>query len=632
MKLRRATKTKKAVARRRARRADARTQVRKVHQATALRRARHAANKKPRAVRQPILRAWTGDDGIDVDLFAGGGGASEGMRRATGRSPDIAVNHWPEAIRMHEVNHPDCKHYIESVYKVKPREVCGGKRCRLLWASPTCSHFSRASGCKLKDRKIRGLAWSILPWIKHVRPDLIILENVIEFLTWGPLHDDHRKGCKGDDNRDGCHKRCPYGKPIKERMGETFDEFEAKVRSYGYSFEFRRLIAWEYGAPTTRERVYIQMRADGQAASWPVPIRTLETRRTAGKDVIDWSIPCPSIFDRKTPHVAATRRRLAKGVRKFVLETTKPFLMHLTHGDRHAPHSIDDPLPTVTCANRGEQALAVPFMIHRGNGERPGQEPRTYDVNNPYPTVVGGGIKAQPVVAFIAKAFGERRETEVQAQGLDQPIGAVTTQDHHQLVAASTIKFHGTSTGSPLQDPLHTITAGGEHHGIVAASLLRYNGQSIGQAPDSPIGTIDCKDRYALVNACTAPATEWNDIIAAKARRVYKFLKKEGVKGPWMDHENKLVRIPSTDLVIYDLGMRMLVARELFRAQGFSDDYIIDLIGPNGKPLTKTDQIRMVGNSVSPDVAEHLIRAAISTLPKRAAPRRGQQLSMLEAA
>lgn len=1008
MKIRRATKTTRSAARRRARRAE----LRKVHRTSAKRRARRADERKPRKIRPPMLRAWTGDEeGIDIDLFAGGGGASEGKRRATGRSPDIAVNHWPAAIAMHEVNHPDCDHYVENVYKVKPLAVTKGKRCRLLWASPTCfpagtlvltrnglqpvelvavgdevlthksrwrkvvstiskksptvivrgqghyglettpdhpfyskritrryprgrdgrgmrhrpvremnenpywptaetmegklwasptrfaecsipicqtasfsddffylvgrwvgdgfgskgdvvictgasdfnamraifrkrplldqsgrivaprvdatdspapkliwgnsalsrwlednfgagcenkhlpswvfsmqeswrralldgyvdadgytkerftsttsvskalsvgvrllvaslgyapcmyfvsgkpgqiegrhfigrdsfkvdwrtdnqketslrdtahlftlvkevtdtgriatvyclqvdedesyvadgivvhncSHFSRASGCKLKDRKIRGLAWSIIPWIKHVRPDLIILENVVEFLTWGPLHDEHRKRCKGDSNRDGCHKTCPYGKPIKDRMGETFAAFKDKVESYGYSFEFKILTAYEFGAPTTRTRVYIQMRADGLPATWPEPThakptlafdgenvvrieadgkRMLQPWRTAA-EVIDWSIPCRSIFDRKVPHVPATRRRLAKGVRKFVLETAKPFLLHLTHGDRHAPHSIDEPVPTVTCANRGEQALAVPYMIHMGNGERPGQEPRTYDVGKPYPTVVAGGIKAQPVVArlaFMAKAYGERRETEVQAQALDQPLSTVTTQDHHQLVAAHTVKFQGTSTGSPLHDPLHTVTAGGEHHGIVAASLMRYNGERRdgesprGQSLDAPISTLDTSNRFALVNAHAAQATEWNDVIAAKARRVYKFLKKEGHDGPWMDHANKIVRVPGTDLVIYDIAMRMLIARELFRANGFADSYVIDLIGPNGKPLTKTEQIRMVGNSVVPHVAEALVRAALSSMPKRQAPRRGTQLSMLQAA
>lgn len=439
-------------------------------------------------IRPPIIRAWTGDEPIDVDLFAGGGGASEGKRRATGRSPDIAVNHWPAAIAMHKVNHPDCHHFIEDVYKVKPSEATQGRRCRMLWMSPTCTHFSRASGRALKDRKIRGLAWSIMPWIIQVRPDVIILENVEEFLTWGPLCRQHVDGCAGDELADGCLKRCTYGKAIKSRSGETLHAWKKRICSYGYSFEARRLVAWEYGAPTTRPRVYIVMRADGQPATWPAPTHTRETWRTAA-DIIDWSIPCPSVFDRKRPHVPATRRRLAKGIRKFVLETARPFIMPVKTwgGGGNEPQSIDQPTRTVTASKRGEFAIAVPYMIHRSNGERPGQEPRVYDVRAPHPVVVAGGIKTAPVVAFLAKAFGERHANEVQASDLAKPIGVVTAQDHHHLVAAHTVKFYGTSTGHGVEQPLDTVTGQGLHHGVVAASLM-----------DS--------------------ATEWNDIIHAESR------------------------------------------------------------------------------------------------------------------
>jgi DNA (cytosine-5)-methyltransferase 1 len=301
-------------------------------------------------------------------------------------------------------------------------------------------------------------------------------------------------------------------------------------------------------------------------------------------------------------------------MRKFVLETASPFLLHLTHGDRHAPHDIGDPVPTVTGANRGEQALAVPFMIHRSNGERPGQEPRTYDVNAPCGTAVAGGIKQAPVLAFIAKGYSER-PTGGWNGGADLrvPLSTTTAQDHNYLVAASAVKFYGTSTGQDLRDPTHTITAndrGGGHIGVMAASLLRYhgeprpgagvrgqspdapistldasnrfalmaasllryNGQSVGQHHAEPIGTLDANDRYAHVEYPLAGAPEWNDIIAAKARRVYRFLVEEGIDGPWLDHENQLVRLPAApELVIYDIGMRMLVPRELFRANGFDD-------------------------------------------------------------
>lgn len=585
------------------------------------------------------------DDRVDVDLFAGGGGASEGKRRATGRSPHVAVNHWPVAIAMHEVNHPDCRHMIEDVRDVRPLEATGGRRVRFLWASPTCIYFSRASGKRLSPETIaiRALADVIFPWIDETQPDVVFIENVPEFEGWGPVCHEHIDGCPGihDESGKSCDDACNYGRPIEERRGELFREWRQKILDRGYSFDKRVLVAWEYGAPTTRPRLYCVARRDGKPYAWPAPTHCrpelveatgLKPWRTAA-EIIDWSIPAPSIFDRKKPHVPATRRRLAKGMRKFVLETASPFLLHLTHGDRHAPHSVDEPTPTVTGANRGEQALAVPYMIHRSNGERPGQEPRVYDVRAPHPTAVAGGIKTAPVCAFLAKAYSER-ETGGWNGGasLKQPFSTVTAQDHHHLVAVHTTKFYGTSTGQDARDPLDTVTGGGWKHGVVAASLLRYNGASIGQHPGEPIGTVDATDRYALAEYATAAAPEWNDIIAAKARRVYRFLVEEGVDGPWLDHENQLVRLPACpELVIYDIGMRMLVPRELFRANGFGDDYQIQLIGPRGKPLTKTEQVRLVGNSVSPDVAEALYRAAMGPRRRRAHP--NDQLALqLEAA
>lgn len=612
------------------------------------------------------LRIWLEGDPVDADLFAGGGGASEGKRRATGKSPDIAVNHWPAAIAMHAVNHQDCQHYTCDVDDVSPIEATGGRRCRFLWASPTCIYFSRASGARLSPETvaIRGQANCIIPWIEQVRPDVILCENVAEQLGWGPVCFDHAVDCPGVDDASGksCEGACNYGRPIPERRGEYFDEWVAEIRSHGYSVEWRVLKAWEYGSPTTRERLYCVMLADGSAYAWPEPTHVRpELVASTGKkpwrtaaEIIDWSIPCPSIFERRKPHVPATRRRLARGMRKFVLEAKQPFLMHLTHGDRHAPHSLAEPVRTVTGANRGEQALVAPYMIHHGNGERPGQGPRIYDINEPCRTVLGDGCKAKPVFAFLAKAYSERPTGGFNGgSALDVPIGALTAQDHHHLVAAHTVKFYGTSTGQPLDVPLDAVTGGGFKHGLVAASLLRYNGErrpgeaarggsldepistldasnrhavmaasllryngkSIGQEVDAPIGTLDANDRYAVAEYAATGATEWNDIIAAKARRVYRFLVDEGVIGTWLDHENQLVWMPGTDLVIWDIGMRMLVPRELFRANGFTDEYVIDLIGPRGKRLTKTELVRLVGNSVCPDVAEALYRAALAGLP-----------------
>lgn len=544
---------------------------------------------------------------IDVDLFAGGGGASDGARRATGRSPHVAVNHWPVAISMHEVNHPDCLHMCEDVRKVKPLDATAGRLVRTLWGSPTCAHFSRASGARLSPEtiKIRGLAWMVMPWIIETRPDTIIIENVIEFLQWGPVCWQHHEVCCGDSTGKSCVDECGYGRPIRSRAGETFRAWQLRIESFGYSVEARVLEAWEFGAPTMRKRVYVVCRSNGKAYSWPETTHVRpELVESTGKrswrtaaEIIDWSIPCPSIFDRKKPHVPATRRRIAKGMRKFVLETGSPFLMHLTHGDRHAPHSVDVPVPTVTGANRGEQSIVVPFMVHRSNGERPGQEPRTYDVNTPHPTAVGGGIKTAPVVAFFAKAYGERATGGWNGgTRLDKPTDAITAQDHHHLVVAHAVNY-GTSSAADCNEPLHTVTAGAEHHALAT---------------------------YAL-------APEWNDIIAAKARRVYHFLVEERVDGPWMDHANQLVIVPALGLVVYDIGMRMLVPRELFRANGFHDTYVIELCKANGKPLTKTEQVRLVGNSVCPDVAEALVRAALR-LRRRPEPIVSPQLRLWQVA
>jgi len=614
-------------------------------------------------IRPPVLRAYFDDSNVDlspdpnrpvrVNLFAGGGGASLGELMATGRSPDIAINHSPVAIAMHRANHPTTRHFIEDVYAVDPRQATGGRRVQFLWMSPTCTHFSRAKGAALKDQKIRGLAWSLLPWIKHCRPDVIVLENVPEFLTWGPVCRRHADDCPGDENGVGCEKHCRFGHPIKERAGQTYRAWEKKIRSKGYSFEAKKLIAWEYGAPTTRERLYIIMRADGMPATWPEPTHAREPSakrphrwRTAA-EIIDWSIPCPSVFDRRRPLADKTEARLVRGVGKFVLENNRPFIIPVNHGGvgrrdlrvndldvpmptvtggqrgGHAfvlpclstspmivkakthggggnePMPPDEPLRTVTASPRGEFALAVPYLIHRSNGEREGQAPRVYDIQTPHPTVVAEGLKTAIVTAGLT-----------QAAFLAKSGRNGDFQDHQALVAASLTKFYGTSTGSEVDSPLGAVTAGGWKHGLSAALLARYNGQSIGQAPDSPIGTLDTRDRYAVV---TAGLAAWCEDIERRAHRVYHLMIKHGYSGRGLDHENQLVTVTlgGESIVVYDLGMRMLTPRELFRAQGFDDSYVIDPIGPRGKKLTKTEQIRACGNSVCPPVARALVESVL---------------------
>ncbi len=616
------------------------------------------------ATRPPMMRVTLDDADVIGDAFAGGGGASLAQFLALGRHPTFAINHDAEAIAMHAANHPETKHYIENIYAVDPVKACEGKRVGFMWFSPDCTHFSGAKGSKPRDQKIRGLAWIVVRWAAKVAPVRIVVENVAEFLSWGPLHQTHIDGCKliparqrrGRDGKERltCSKKgCHYHRPIKARRGETYRAWHRKLVHLGYTIEARVLRACDFGAPTTRKRVYIVLTRDGVMPRFPVPTHgpgRAEPYRTAA-ECIDWSIPCPSIFDRPEPLADKTLERIARGIRKFVLGTPRPFVMHVTHGTR--AHDLNDPLPTVTGANRGELALVspivvkakthggggndamsadeplrtitaskrgefaiavpylvpathgdskgkadsrvhsveeplrtittlgaqshvvVPYLVHRSNGERgpkdgkPGQAPRIYDVEEPLGTIVAQGQKHALCAAVLIKNYGARQADEVQASPLDAPIGTVTSQDHHSLVACHLTKFYGTSTGSGLDEPMPTITGKGWHLGAVAAFLVRYNGQSGPQPVDQPIGTIDTTDRYSLVT----------------------------------------VTIDGEEYVIVDIGMRMLAPRELFRAQGFGDDYVIDPIGPNGKPLSKTAQVRMCGNSVSPVMGAAMIRA-----------------------
>lgn len=501
--------------------------------------------------RVPVVRAYLGDirvDGVIADNFAGGGGASTGIELALGRSPDLAVNHDAEAIAMHVANHPGTRHYIEDVFAVSPVEACGGRPCALAWFSPDCKHHSKAKGGKPRDAKIRGLAWVAVKWAEAVRPRVIALENVEEFLDWGPL--------------------APDGQPIKARKGETFAEFVGKLRELGYAVEWRLLRACDFGAPTTRRRLFLVARCDGAPIAWPEPTHGPDRAapyRTAA-EIIDWTIPCPSIFDRARPLAANTEARIARGIRKFVIEPSaagaRPFIVPTAHAGDARVHDLELPLPTV----------AVPYLVHRSNGERKGQAPRIYDVQRPIGTIVAQGQKHAACIAWLVKHYGGNESTSG-GSDLRRAIDTVTAQDHHSLAVAHVTKLYGTSTGSSAEAPLPTVTAGGGkgggHLGAVVAFLARYNGTGDAESVTRPLGTVTTRDRFALAT----------------------------------------VTIDGEDYQIVDIGMRMLTPRELFRAQGFSDDYRIDAPGPNGKPLTKTAQIRMCGNSVCPPLAAAVVRA-----------------------
>ena len=478
-----------------------------------------------------------------VDNFAGGGGASLGIEMATGRSPDIAVNHDPEAISMHTHNHPTTEHFCEDIWQIDPRKATRGRPVGLAWFSPDCKHFSKAKGGKPVSNKVRGLAWVVIRWAIAVKPKIIFLENVEEFADWGPLLDN--------------------GLPNPDKRGLTFRRWLGQLRNAGYAIEMRELRACDFGAPTSRKRLFIIARRDGKPIVWPEPTHgpgRLYPHRTAA-ECIDWSIPCPSIFNRKKPLAEATLRRIAKGVVKYVIQSADPFVIPVTHHGDSRVHGIHEPFRTITGAKRGEHALISPTLIQTSYGERKGQEPRVLDLHQPLGTVVAGGVKHSLVAAFLAK-----HNTDVVGQGMEQPLGTVTSRDHHSLVTSHLLKLYGTcQDGQPVTEPFPTVRAQGTHLAEVRSFLIKYYGTGIDSSLREPLDTVTTKDRFGLVT----------------------------------------VQVNGEPYYIADIGMRMLVPRELFRAQGFPDSYEIDM------GLSKTAQVRMAGNSVCPPIAAALIRANI---------------------
>lgn len=592
-------------------------------------------------------------EGLVVDNFAGGGGASTGIAWAIGRDPDIAINHSPQAVAMHKANHPDTRHLIEDVWAVDPLKECGDRPVDLAWFSPDCTHFSRAKGGKPRSKKTRALAWVVIRWAKAVRPKVVMLENVEEFLTWGPVNND--------------------GEPCRRRAGRTFKMWVGKLRALGYDVQWRSLVAADYGAPTTRKRLFLIARCDGERIVWPEPTHGRHRPRPwrAAAEVIDFSLPCPSIFERRKPLAEATLRRIGAGLRRYVLESPRPFVIHLTHQGPRSTHPTDAPLPTVTGANRGELALVTPFvstqfgqsvgraaaeplptvtgggmghqalvapylapvthtksgdrthdaarpmpvvttakggefvlvaptLVQTGYGEREGQAPRAPGLHKPLGTVVPGG-KHGVVAAFLAKHYGGPNGHATPGQPATDPAGAVTAQDHHALVtaqlelpgtrpdaAASFVsKFYGTSTGADAADPLPTVTAngrGGGHLAEVRAFLVKYYGsngsaQSQQQSLFDPLHTVTSKARFGLVT------------------------------------------IEGAEYQITDIGMRMLAPKELFAAQSFPADYLLD-VPFKGRKLTKTELIDLCGNSVAPVMAYALVKA---NLRRRSAANDGRE-------
>lgn len=452
-----------------------------------------------------------------IDNFAGGGGASTGIRAALGRDVDIAINHDLDAVNMHRVNHPRTLHFCENIFDVDPREVVQGRPVGLEWFSPDCRHFSKASGrAPNRDKKVRGLAWVVLRWAALTRPETIMLENVEEFATWGPL----------------TRSRAP----CRRRAGWTFEQWRSQLCDLGYRVEMRELRACDYGAPTIRNRLYIVATRDGRAVTWPEPTHGGDGQPPwrCAADIIDWSIPCPSIFmsPRKAKRLGIRRplkpntlARIAKGLERYVYGAADPFIIPITHAGDSRVHSIRDPLRTITTASRGEHALVVPWMVQHNTGMV------GHDIRKPVSTIVQRGTTQMLATAWLSNLRGSN-------------VGG----------------------GGDMRKPLRTITAGGNHVAAVQAFMIKYYGTALGQGVDEPFHSITPKARFGLVV------------------------------------------IGGTEYRIVDIGMRMLTPCELYGAQGFPPDYVIDR-NIWGTPFTKTAQTYMCGNSVPPDVAEALVRA-----------------------
>ena len=505
-----------------------------------------------------------------VDNFAGGGGASTGIEMATGYSVDIAINHDPEAIRMHKANHPSTKHYCESVWDVDPIQACKGHPVGLAWFSPDCKHFSKAKGGKPKDKAIRGLAWVALRWAGLVRPRVIILENVEEFKTWGPLNRSHR--------------------PIKNKQGVTFKKFVKQFKELGYDVEFNELVAADYGAPTKRKRFFMIARCDGKPIKWPKhthgPLNSEEVKAGLVKPYVgaytqlDFSLPCPSIFDTSEeikekygiravrPLAPKTMERIARGLKKFVIDNQEPFIVQVNHSGAKGDYckSMNEPLNTIT-AKHGFGIVDPKLAPYMGTNtiNHPGG-----DCREPIHTITTGNQQCL-ISPTLIQYHSETSKDDVRGQMIKEPLMTVDGSNRYGLVTSFLSKFYKSGTGQDIREPLHTITTSAGHFGEVRAFLIKYYGEGTGQDIKEPLDTITSKDRFGLVTI-------------------------EGV-----------------EYQIVDIGLRMLEPKELYGCQGFPDDYIIDH-DFEGKTYSRTEQVKRCGNAVPPPFAQAIVKANLPEL------------------
>ena len=655
------------------------------------------------------------DDEIVVDFFCGGGGAGTGLEMGLGRAVTVAKNHSPAAISMHTVNHPHAKHFTTDVFEGDPDTECGGRAVGWFHMSPDCTHHSQAAGGQPRKREIRNLSWIGLKWAGMKQPRVISLENVKQILQWGPLV---AKRCKStgrviklDGGIAEPSEVVPVGEqflvPDPKRRGQTWAVFVAELQRLGYAVEWRVIKACDFGTPTSRERLFMIARCDGQPIVWPEPTHAKNPAKgqqkwRAAAECIDWSIPSKSIFGRKKDLAPATLRRVAKGMRKFVIDAANPFIVPIANWSGESVQSAGEPLRTVTsypkrgafsvvspvmvAAAHGEgkpggvkrwgagsksageplatvtasggHSLAAATLVQLGNGDKPGSAPRTANLaeplgtimasggkyavaaahlvkfrfadegkalDEPLPTITSGGNYKRPAGAahamgistvFMAQMNGGFNTTA--AKSITDPMTTVTnTGSQQQLVTANLVHLRGNCDARDLNDPLHTISAGGTHHGLMTAFLERQFGASVGQGLEVPAHTITAGGggKSSLVELQLSPEVE------AGALRVAAFLISyygtENVSdandpAPTITTRDRLalvtVTIKGTPYVIVDICLRMLQPAELYKAQGFPADYIISH-GADGKPFTKTQQVHMCGNSVSPPPMAALARA-----------------------
>ncbi len=495
---------------------------------------------------------------IIVDNFAGGGGTSTGIEIAVGRPVDIAINHDPVALAMHKTNHPYTKHYCESVWDIDPRKVTQGRQVALCWLSPDCKHHSKARGGKPKDKNIRGLAWVGVKWAATVKPRVIILENVEEFQDWGPLTKDNL--------------------PDHKQKGRIFKTFVNALKYQGYKVEWKELRACDYGAPTTRKRLFLVSRRDGKPIVWPEPTHGPgKLPYVTAADFIDFSLPTPSIFESVSqimtkygvksvrPLAPKTMKRIALGLDKFFLKNPEPFIMQAYGGYYSgAGRDINKPLPTIT--QRDHNFLVAPTLIQYHDSK------------------------------------------EARGQAVNKPILTIDSSPRYGLVSAY-LMYYGQGVGQEVSGPLHTVTSK-DRSALSVAHIIKFKGDNKGQKVDEPLQTITASiGQFGLVRTYLRTIDNADDLqYWPQVRNLLNEYCGYGIS----EDEILIIEIAGEQYFIADIGLRMLIPRELFTANGFPETYIIDR-DYTGKVYPKAAQVARCGNAVPPPLATALVRV---NLPK----------------